>query len=481
MADPADPRGARRSRLALVPLVISILAVAGAAIAIGISGGASEPPGGAPGASVQPGGAGAAPASGSPAATTGPASGRPTVFSGQPPRLGWIAAVDGSRALTLITPGGDEIVLSGRDQTTVGFPAFSPDGTRLAAIFATDGVTTIDVFALDAAAGGAGPPRPIYRSSAQAAFYVSWMPGGRDVSFLANDEDVVVLRVAAADRATPLDETDSASLVRRGAPLYFDWIDDERALLHVGVGAGAFLGRVRRDGTPDGGVLTRPAGFRVAQVAPGGRFVSWVRTTGTRSEVVVARDDGSAERSMPVFGLAAAVFSPVENRLAAIGAVVPDQTDLGFPLGPLRTLDAESGDSRTLVDGAVVAFFWAPDGKTIAALRLQASSGTTARALNPLGAASPSPVPSEVHLLFVDAASGAVRSDRIVRPGPRLVSELLPYFDQYALSHRLWAPDSSSFLLPVVSPGESLEVVALPADGSDSPFSIAGSAAFWSP
>jgi hypothetical protein len=61
------------------------------------------------------------------------------------------------------------------------------------------------------------------------------------------------------------------------------------------------------------------------------------------------------------------------------------------------------------------------------------------------------------------------------------VSEVLPYFDQYALSHRFWAPDSSSFLLPIVGADGTGTVIALPRDGSPSPFSIAATAAFWSP
>ena len=40
-----------------------------------------------------------------------------------------------------------------------------------------------------------------------------------------------------------------------------------------------------------------------------------------------------------------------------------------------------------------------------------------------------------------------------VVPGATFVNDVLAYFDQYALSHRLWAPDSSSFLLPAGRPG----------------------------
>ena len=41
--------------------------------------------------------------------------------------------------------------------------------------------------------------------------------------------------------------------------------------------------------------------------------------------------------------------------------------DVALPVGPLRLMDGASGEVRTLLDGTVIAFFWAPDGKTIAA------------------------------------------------------------------------------------------------------------------
>ena len=46
--------------------------------------------------------------------------------------------------------------------------------------------------------------------------------------------------------------------------------------------------------------------------------------------------------------------------------------DLGLPVGPLRAVDAASGRVRTLLGGTVLAFFWAPDGKTIAAIGVPA-------------------------------------------------------------------------------------------------------------
>ena len=87
------------------------------------------------------------------------------------------------------------------------------------------------------------------------------------------------------------------------------------------------------------------------------------------------------------------------------------------------------------------------------------SANGTVNAIVPT-AASPSPsLPAnEVHLVFVDVASGDVRSQPAVSPAPRFVDQLLTYFDQYALSHEIWAPDSTSVLLPEIEPDGTRQV-----------------------
>jgi TolB protein len=135
----------------------------------------------------------------------------------------------------------------------------------------------------------------------------------------------------------------------------------------------------------------------------------------------------------------------------------------------------------------VVAFFWAPDGRTIAALELDAAGGggvASAAAARPVGAplaaASPSPGIG-LHLLFVDVATGALRSEREVQPSSLFLTQLLPFFDQYALSHRLWSPDSASIALPLVGEGGADQIFVIRADGSGFNRIADGATAFWSP
>ena len=170
---------------------------------------------------------------------------------------------------------------------------------------------------------------------------------------------------------------------------------------------------------------------------------------------------------MAVFAMAAVAFDPSGDTVAAIGADGPTDANLALPLGPLRLLDPATGDTRTLIEGAVVSFWWSPDGQTIAALRAQPVEG---------GAAGE----NEARLLFVDVASGEITSQAVVVPGQLYVDQLLTYFDQYALSHHVWAPDGSSFLMPIRDPDGSTRVAVYFVDGRD-PVALDGVIGFWSP
>ena len=474
MDGPGD-RGEERPEGAALPMAIVAVAVAVALSTIGIAA-VSRPaltprPIDAGARSIEP-----SPTLGSPVPTGAPPSLPPLAIDGRPPIAGSIAAVDDAGGLAVVGPSGATVRLTEPGERTIGFPAWSPDGTRIAAVVGRDATTTVEVFPVDPGAGTADPPIALYRSALQGAFYVAWTPRGGSVSFLTTDSDVVDLRVASVDGPKPIDETDTASLIRRGSPLFFDWIDEDRLLAHVGVGDGAFLGELRRDGSVAGPALTHPGAFRSPQVSADGRWVGWVRAAEppAAGEVVVAAWDGGHETTLPVFGSASVTFAPGGSTVSSVGADGPGQRALDIPIGPLRLIDPATGTTRTLVPGAVVASFWSPDARTILAIRVQPGSGSTA-------AASPSAVPTEVHALFVDVASGAIRADRGIKPGPRFVSELLPYFDQYDLSHHLWAPDSSSFLLPIVADDGRPTVVALPRDGGEPALTIGAPAAFWSP
>jgi hypothetical protein len=415
-----------------------------------------------------------APAASPSAASTPPAE-RALASSGS------VAVVRADGSLWLTGTDGGSTILADAQDGVFGFPTWSPDGTRIGAVRTGAAGAAIVVFDAARATGLPIDPQVVFLSASVLPFYLSWAPDGADVSFLASEGDSLSLRIAAADGSAPLDGSGPGALIRTGSPLYYDWIDAGHLFAHIGAGTEAFLGEIGRDGAPVAPAVERPGMFRSAVVSSDGRFVAFVRAGADGEDaVVVAARDGSGEQSMPVYGAAALDFGPDDDTLASIGAIRPPAAPLPIPVGPLRLIDAGSGVTRTLIEGAVVSFAWSPDGTTIAAIRVvPAADGSTVSSASP--ATSPAPVAeTEVRLTFVDVASGRIRSDPVVVPGPRYIDALMTYFDQYSLSHRLWAPDSSSILLPQIDAAGTTRVDVFFPDG-EPPISIDGEIGFWSP
>jgi TolB protein len=308
------------------------------------------------------------------------------------------------------------------------------------------------------------------------------------VTFLTAEGPSIALRLAPADASAP------ATIVRQGAPMYWAWDGAGRMLVHAGGNEGElFLGEVGSDGTTVGTIAGTPGDFRSPAVSADGRFRAYAVTHDDGSAaIVVAGGDGSGLHEARVFGPAAFAFAPAGGSLAYVAPGEADQ-GVGLPIGALRLLDATSGETRTLLDRVVVAFFWSPDGRTIAALAIQqgadpGAAGAPARVrlasatgvgpAGPPAAAAPG-VPAS--LVFVDVAGGTVRSERPVRLSELFVNQVLPYFDQYALSHRFWDPDGASILLPLVAGDGTASLEVMPADGSAPRVLAEGSMGSWSP
>lgn len=381
-----------------------------------------------------------------------------------------IAVVDAAGALSTMDVLGGNVVPHPLAGVSFAFPAWSPDGTRIAAI----GGSTNDgaVYVIQARGENASDPTAataptvIYRSPEHPAFYAYWTPDGRQVTFLTQEPDDLALRVAPADASTP------AATIREGSPLYWDWVGPARALVNIGGGGPrAFLGEIGLDGVAGTPAATTPGSFRSPAVTRDGTHRAFVVAGGAGPALIVVESpDGAGRREIPVPGMAAISFAPAGDNLAFIAPEVPGPP-IGLPIGPLRVVDVASGSVRTLLGGAIVGFFWSPDGKTIATLRIPGPGDDEVASVGNAGPATvfrPAAPTSgyTLHLAFVDVASGSVRSKRDVRVSERFALQLLPYFDQYALSHRFWSPDSASFMLPLVSDDDVVGIVLLPPDGT---------------
>lgn len=442
--------------------IAAVVSVAAAAAACGVAVPASRAPSTDPGSSAVP----VASPIGSAEPTGSRRSVGPIASSGSIAILG----IDGS--LSVVDAGGRSTVLSAALGGAFGFPTWSPDGTRIAAVRSGGSGTSIVVF--DAAGDPSEPIEPlvIFEDPSIAPFYLFWTPDGRAVSFLASEGGGLSLRLAPADRSGP------SALVRTGSPFYYDWIGQDRLLAHIGLGSDAYLGEIGLDGKPAAPAIGMSGDFRSAVVSHDQGYIAFVRRDEANADqLVIAARDGSSEQVVDVFGTAALLFDPAGDTVASI-APIEAQPAASLPFGPLRLLDPRTGAVRTLIEGLVVSFWWSPDGGTIAALRVQPVAGEASPPANPTP--SPTAAPTEVRLLFVDVAGGRVRSQPVVQPGPAFVEQLFPFFDQYALSHRMWAPDGTSLLMPEVDPDGTTHVTVRFPDG-EPPIDLDGAIGFWSP
>lgn len=398
-----------------------------------------------------------------------------------------LVVVDAGGHLMTTDAIGGSVVNLALTGVTFTFPAWSPDGSHIAAIGQSADDIGVYVFAARSGAAAVAEPAVVYRSTDRPPFYLFWSPDGERVAFLTTEPSGLALRLAPADGGAP------AVSVREGSPMYWTWVDRARLLVHSGgEGGNAFIGEIRTDGLSVEPAVIESGGFRAPGVTADGRYRAFVAPgDGTSDQVVVEARDHSSRHEVQVFGGAAIDFSPTESDLAFIAPEIAGGP-VAFPVGPLRLIAADTGAVRALLPGSIVAFFWAPDGRTIAALQVvPPGEDKVARAGNlaltvaarpgvEAAIATAPPAGVSLRLAFVAASSGAIRAQRAVRVTDLFVQQLLPYFDQYALSHRLWSADSTTVILPVVADGTS-RLLAIPADGTDARTVADGAMAFWSP
>jgi hypothetical protein len=388
---------------------------------------------------------------------------------GQPVR---IAVVEANGALRTLNADGSDRRVHNVESLVFQFPAWSPDGRHLAAIGHDGSDSGVFVFDDRAARDAATTAQPVaaYRSRSAAPIYLYWSPDGRRIAFLTGEPDGLALQVAAADGSAP------AAVVRRGQPLYWDWIDSSHVFVHSGASApGAFLGEVAVDTSDAQAIEASVGSFQAPAMSLDGRARAYVAGEGESTTVVVEARDGSFRHEVRVSAGSALGWSPAGDQLAYSNSPLA----IGLPVGPLELIDVRSGTTRQLVDGPVIAWFWAPDGRTLAVLRFRIpGDGQVAAAGGRLQATTDR---LALRLLFVDVATGTVGFGREVRLSDLVLAQFLPFADQYARSHRIWSPASDAIVLPIQDETGSSHITIVPADGSPERRIADGVAAFWSP
>jgi TolB protein len=345
------------------------------------------------------------------------------------------------------------------------WPVWSPDATRLAAFRVSgEGDSMVDsLYVIDVAT-----TRVVerYERPGLRPIYAYWAPAGDRLAMLLQLDQGFSLSL------WPDAKSDKPRSLAVGVPFFYDWSKDSKRLLaHLGNDpdspAGHSVTMLEVESGKRTSISKSPAVFGPASWSPDGALFAYAtvgeKNTGT---LVIADANGKERKSIPVSPRVAFNWSPTKTVLAVATTKAPDDPTYG----EIKVIDAKTGKATSLRREPISAFFWSPDGTDLLLASRDLESGA-------------------FEWIVVDVATKAARKlGRFYPSRPQLM--VFQYFDQYALSHRVWSPDGRSFVFsgaieddsasphPILSP----RVYVVDVTGKQPPLGVGdGHTGFWSP
>lgn len=386
-----------------------------------------------------------------------------------------IAYIDNNGQLRTIAPNGqDERILTDSNQI-FRFPTWSPTDDGLA-ILGSDALgTAVYVINDTSVSRKTTDPTRLYFGSRTAPFYLYWSPDGRTISFLANHPDGIGLHLVPADGSA------ESRLRTIGGPIYWQWTpDSSQMFIHSGFsGSDARLELLAATDDSAGQSIATPGFFQTPAISNDGRFWAYAQEKSlNRSELIVADTNTGDNQQQPHTGTLVLSMSPTGQEIAFISPIEADAENF---VGPLQLMDSATGQTTLISQQNVAAFFWSPNGRYIAAFIPQTIFGNdinAAKHVPPLAKPTQQSLPT-LNLVIFDTETGEGRQILTFQPTLTFLSQFMPYFDQYALSHRIWSPNSQSIVLPILEDGRS-HIYIIPINGSPKQFLATGSMSSWS-
>jgi hypothetical protein len=359
-----------------------------------------------------------------------------------------------SEITTMRPDGSDAATLAGRDPDIERTqPTWSPDASKVAW---TERRADQETYLLVADSDGGDViewPSPLL------AVYIAWSPDGQHLALTGSQgEGDLLLAIAGPDG--------DIQVIDQGAPVYFDWAPDGTEVLARVSGRFEYLAidGSRRETVPVTGE------FRL------GAHVAESLLLGTERDVgealALATRQGEIERELLRYAAPMAfVADETGSRVAVMSRGSPESQALSrLEETDLPIIDAERLVVVATTDGALeevsmrrnIAWFWSHDGRRLLYSTVEAVDGVE-------------------RLQWHTWDGQETTSYQPFSPTGLFGRDYLAYFDQFALSVSLWAPDGSAF---AYAGGNSLEDAGIwvqKVEGGDPVRVSPGEVALWSP
>ena len=351
---------------------------------------------------------------------------------------------DGSDPVTLAEPDPDI------ERTQ---PTWSPDGSRVAW---TERRADQETYLLVANSEGGildEWPSPLL------AVYIAWGPDGEHLALTGSQgQGDLLLAIAGPD--------EGIQVIDQGAPVYFDWAPNGTELLARISGRFEYLSidGSARETVPTTGEFRLGAHVAESVLLGTGRDVG--------EALALANRQGAIERELLRYAAPMAfVANETGSRVAVMSRGSPESQALSrLEETDLPIIDAErlfvvttsDGDLEEVSRARNISWFWSPDGRDLLYSTVGAADGFERL---------------QWHVWDGDET----KSYRPFSPTGLFGRDYLAYFDQFALSISLWAPDGSAFAYAGGSSLEDAGIWVQKVEGGDPIRVSPGEVVLWSP
>jgi len=330
-----------------------------------------------------------------------------------------IHASDGNLLLAKLDGTTEPLTVDADGQgNTYLYPTPAPDGRSVASVAITHTQTTagasLVVHQLD------GSRTTLYDDPAGAPFYLSWSPDSQRLAFLAGSDGGMTLH------GVDVGPQPNLRRITPGNPSYFAWSpDSQRLLLHTGGAAPKGVIQLYEWGAEKPTPLQLSPTFFQAPVwsTDGQHAIAGIEQNGAAALALIDPSGAVLEQIATVHPSTMFVVSPDTQQLAYIAFDGPN-------VGELHLVNADGTNDRAVGDEPVVTMFWSPLGDMLAFLSISTSASTQSVAWG-------KQQEPRFRWNIVDVRDGSVQRFDGWLPSAEFLN-LLPYFDQYAQSIRLW-------------------------------------------